>query len=119
LDWRVKVVKIFNVTITLFLLLGASISYAGSAKIMESEYGEKWPLSVQTGTLNCTPLGTLALVTFTANGITYAVNGTAKARAKQNGWREIDEIWKDNPNPKYGPKINISPIVEKGLSLCK
>jgi hypothetical protein len=111
--------KIFKLIVTFFLLLGASISYAGSAKITESEYGEKWPLSVQNGTLNCTPLGTLAIVTFTANGVTYAVNGTAKARAKQNGWREINEIWRDNPNPQHGPKINIGPIVEKGLSLCK
>lgn len=111
--------KVFGVIVTLFLLLGASVSYAGGANVTESEYGEKWPLSVQSGTLNCTSLGTLGIVTFTANGITYAVNGTAKARAKQNGWREINEIWRDNPNPQYGPKINIGPIVEKGLSLCK
>lgn len=96
-----------------------SISYAGGVQITESEYGEEWPLTAKEGTLNCTSLGTLGIITFTANGITYAVNGTAKARARQSGWREINEIWKDNPNPQYGPKINIAPLVQKGLSLCK
>jgi hypothetical protein len=100
-------------------LLPTPTRYHALDWLRPSEYGEKWPLTVQNGTLNCTPLGTLGIVKFTANGITYAVNGTAKARAKQNGWREIDEIWRDNPNPQYGPKINIGPIVEKGLSLCK
>lgn len=108
----------FKVTIALFFLLGLSISYARSVQITESEYGEGWPLTVQNGTLNCTPLGTLGIVTFNSNGITYAVNGTARARARQNGWREIDEIWRDNPNPQYGPKIYIGPLVQKGLSLC-
>jgi hypothetical protein len=32
-----KNVKVFNVIATLFLLLGASVSYAGSANITESE----------------------------------------------------------------------------------
>lgn len=88
-------------------------------QITESEYGEEWPLTVKEGTINCKSLGTLGIITFNANGIIYAVNGTAKARARQNGWREINEIWKDNPNPQYGPKINIAPLVQKGLSLCK
>ena len=107
-----------GVVTTLVLLLGTSVAYAGSANINESEYGEKWPLTVAGGTINCTPIGNLGIVTFTSNEKTYAVNGTARSRAKQNGWREIDEIWKANPSIP-GIKINISPVLDKGLSLCK
>ncbi len=106
------------VVATLALLLSIPIAYGGNADITESEYGQKWPLTVAGGTLNCIPIGNLGIVTFTSNGKTYAVNGTAMSRARQNGWREIDEIWKDNPSIP-GTKINISPVLDKGLSLCK
>ena len=39
-------------------------------------------------------------------------------QAKKNGWREIDEIWKANPGIP-GTKINMGPLLDKGLSLCK
>ncbi|HOW75701.1 MAG TPA: DUF2511 domain-containing protein [Candidatus Competibacteraceae bacterium] len=122
LGWLTKIwigLIFFWAIISLNTQKSTSISYAGGVEITESEYGEEWPLTVKKGTLNCTSLGTLGIITFTVNGITYAVNGTAKARARQNDWREINEIWRDNPNPQYGPKINIAPLVQKGLSLCK
>ena len=116
---EVKFVKIRLATIPFLLLfLGASFADAGSIMITESEFGERWPFTISRGTLSCTPSGKFGIVTFTANGKTYAVNGIAKGHAKQNGWREIDEIWKVNPSFP-GTKINMHPIIEKGLSLCK
>jgi len=103
---------------TSVLLLSTSFVHAGTASIAESEYGEKWPLTVTEGTLSCKPIGSLGIVTFTANGKTYAVNGTAMGQAKKNGWKEIDEIWKPNPSIP-GTRINMGPILDKGLSLCK
>ena len=81
---------------------------------------EKWPLTVQSGTLRCEPLSTMPkvkLVTFTSNGKTYAVNGIARGHAKKHGWRQIDEIWKADPKVP-GMKINIDLLIDRGLALC-
>jgi hypothetical protein len=75
---------------------------------------DEWPLTVSSGELGCERNA----VTFRANGITYAINGPAMARGKYLGWRDIREIWKDNPAIP-GTKINIGPMIEKGLLLCK
>ena len=110
-------IRLFTIPF-LLLVLGTSFVDAGSSVVItESEFGERWPFTISRGTLSCTPFGKHGIVTFTANGKTYAVNGLAKGRAKQNGWREIDEIWKANPSFP-GTKTDMHPIIEKGLSLC-
>jgi hypothetical protein len=69
--------------------------------------------------VECTPLGEkLHVLTFTAGGKTYGLNGTARNLEKQRGYADIREIWKDDPVDS-GAKINIGPIIEKGLSLCE
>ena len=110
--------RIFLVMIAALACSYVSTAYAGSARVTQSDFGSNWPLTVSNGTLSCSPLGDLGIVTFSANEKTYAVNGIAKGRAKQNGWRPIDEIWKANPTVP-GTKINIGPLIDKGLSLCK
>jgi len=111
-------IKLFTITF-LLLVLGASFVDTGSSVVItESEFGERWPFTIPSGTLSCTLfLEKYAMVTFTANGKTYAVNGIDKGHAEQKGWRKIDEIWKANPSFP-GTKINMHPIIEKGLSLC-
>ncbi|KLO45365.1 hypothetical protein ABH37_00790 [Mycobacterium haemophilum] len=74
-----------------------------------------WPLTVSEGTLACHPLGAhLGRVTFTSGGTTYWVNGTAKAAHK---YADLDDIWRDNPDIP-GTKINIGPLLDRGLALC-
>lgn len=76
-----------------------------------------WPLTVPEGTLLCAPYGVGGAqqsVTFVANRTMYAVNGTAKGTGQ---FEAIDSIWKDNPDIP-GTKVNIGPMLEKGLSLC-
>ena len=72
--------------------------------------GDAWPLSVEDGVLECDAFA----VTFTSNGQRYAVNGTARSAKR---WTEIDEIWLDNPHLE-GTKINIGPLLDRGLALC-
>jgi len=111
--------RIFLGVIAMITCSYFSLSHAGSAQVSQSDFGSNWPLTVSKGTLSCAPLGgDLGIVTFSENGKTYAVNGLAKGRAKQNGWRAIDEIWKANPSVP-GTKINIGPLIDRGLSLCK
>lgn len=87
-----------------------------TAHISESTFGSDWPFTVPSGMLGCKLLGNLHLVTFTANGVTYAINGTARSRLKQFDFRDSDEIWKRDPK---SPEMRVSSrIVEKGLALC-
>lgn len=76
-----------------------------------------WPFTVPEGTLLCAPYGVggnQQSVTFVANRAMYAVNGTAKGTGQ---FEDIDSIWKENPDIP-GTKVNIGPMLEKGLSLC-
>ena len=65
----------------------ATPAFAGSQNVSRSEFGDSWPLSVEDGVLACEAAGA---VTFTTNGVTYAVNGLAKSN---KAFANIDRIW--------------------------
>ncbi|MCB9441125.1 MAG: DUF2511 domain-containing protein [Mycolicibacterium sp.] len=75
-----------------------------------------WPLTVPDATLMCAGWGTggQKSVTLAADGKMYAVNGTAKS-TKQ--FEDLDAIWADDSTAP-GLKVNIGPLLTKGLSLC-
>ena len=84
----------------------------------ETRSDRPWPFTVSEGTLLCAPYGVggnQQSVTFVANRRMYAANGTAKGTDQ---FEDIDAIWKDNPDIP-GTKVNIGPILDKGLSLCR
>ena len=86
-----------------------------SITITESEFGAAWPFTVPSGELRCEN----GAVTFTVGSDLYGVNGTAKTRYKQDAnYRDISTIWKDDAKTP-GMKVDISPIIERGLGLCK
>ncbi len=105
--------------------------YEPRGLMSRDEYGDRWPLTVDEGIVECIPW---SAVVFHARGETYAVNGLALGRRDEEGWRDIAEIWRDNPNyfePQTiddviqlsragatGPKVDISPVLNTGLSLC-
>lgn len=80
--------------------------------ISKQEFGEDWPLTVDHGTLGC--YETYGIVFTAPDGIEYTVNGTAKSA---DDLKEIDEIWADDPQID-GAKINIGPLIDRGLELC-
>ena len=82
------------------------------ALMTSDELGEDWPLTVDEGIVRCEGAGE---VYFEADGTTYAVNGTARGASDAP---EIDQIWADDPEIK-GLKINIGPIIDRGLELCE
>jgi hypothetical protein len=61
------------------------------------------------------------IITFKTRNKTYAINGLASSR----GYKDIDEIWKDDPR-KQGmehsgnliTKVDLGAIISKGLELC-
>lgn len=89
---------------------------SGEAEISEAGFGKAWPFTVPSGVLRCKLLGELHLVTFSVGNVTYAVNGTARGRLKEYGFRDSDEIWKREPG---APEMRVSStIVRDGLTLC-
>ncbi len=86
--------------------------------VSRADYGNAWPLTVESGTLRCEEPGA---VTFTSDedGTTYSVNGTAEGMAEASGWQNIRPIWADDPNPTMeGLEISIGPLIDDGLALC-
>jgi hypothetical protein len=84
--------------------------------VMASEYGERWPLTVARGELQCLPPNQ---VVFINESRIYALNGMARNRMESRGWRDIQDIWQDDPNLDGTPKMPISALVERGLSFCE
>jgi hypothetical protein len=78
--------------------------------VSQSNFKGIWPLTVEEGTLLCNKNA----VTFkTKDGKVYGVNGTAKTRGAQ----PIEPIWANDPELP-GTKLNLSDLLQKGLSLC-
>jgi Protein of unknown function (DUF2511) len=73
-------------------------------EINKSEYAKGWPLAMAQGRLRCEGAGAVIL---TVRGTDYAVNGMAS-----NRYRPIQAVMTD-------PKIDIGPIISRGLTLCK
>ncbi len=82
-----------------------------SGDVSRAEFGDDWPLTVEAGELLCIDQA----VVLDTGGITYAVNGTAKDRADESGWQDIEAIWADGD---AGLKKDIGPLIERGLALC-
>lgn len=112
--------KRFSTLLALLFISNAVV--AGSEVIDKASFDKEWPLTVDSGTLSCEQVPGVRsgqLVTFTTQGKTYAVNGTAKGHAKNRGWiEEIRPIWKDHPDVP-GLKIPISSLIDRGLQLCR
>ncbi len=88
---------------------------SSEVKITNQEFGSAWAFTVDEGILSCRGSKGIGEVLFTANGKTYAVNGTAKGSKK---YLSIDDIWVADPSIS-GAKKNISPFIERGLKLCQ
>lgn len=94
---------------------GDSPAGGSPGELTRSEYGKKWPLAVDHGTVRCEGSGGVGEVIFTdPNGIEYGVNGLAS-----NDYTPIDSIWRSEPGlEKYGLKVSMDPIINAGLKLC-
>jgi hypothetical protein len=101
-------------TTTLSLQERSERSNDGTLSVSKADFGDDWPLTVEGGLLSCR--GGSAIV-FGSGGDAYAVNGTARGRAADNGWLDIDAIWAPNPEIP-GTKKDIGPLIDLGLSLC-
>ena len=91
------------------------------------EYGNDWPLTVDSAKLCCR----FQAVWVQVNGKRYGVNGTSGAILKRHGYQSLDfnDIWKDHPDREKwieelgngeesaGWKISIHRLIQDGLAL--
>jgi hypothetical protein len=91
----------------------ALLEGSNSKEVSREDYGEKWPLTVKSGVLACSG----SAVTFKANGVIYALNGTALTQKK---WVNIAQIQADDPSSPPGIKWkkSVDPLIKDGLKLC-
>jgi hypothetical protein len=121
-----------NSKIFFSLLTLISCNSFAAVQLTENNFAGEWPFTIESGVLDCKD----ASITLEYHDIKYAINGIAKAK----GFAEVDSIWKDDPafyelakaikksdesiedviTQMGGPtKINIGPIIQLGLKLCK
>lgn len=96
-----------------FLLIMAFSGWLSSrpqgVEVTRADMGDDWPLTVESGYLDCDDYGR---ITFTVDGNTYGVNGSA-----QDKYQGIDSIWTDRTDIE-GLKVDIGPLIERGQDLC-
>lgn len=94
------------------IVLLASSGGCGSdgIPVSSTEYGERWPFTVASGTLRCDRDGPRQYVTLdTGKGIYYALNGSAKSF----GYPDSADILKSG---KTG--ADLQPLIQRGLTAC-
>ena len=78
--------------------------------VTRADFGEKWPFTVNAGSVVCD----MSLVTFLSGRERYALNFPGK-----NGvYASVEEIRATNPAIP-DTKIGLGPIIDFGLSLCR
>lgn len=81
-------------------------------EVSADQFGDKWPLTVDKGTLHCEPP---TRIVFTApDGQKYGVNGSAA-----NDYISILEITKDTENMGYKFKMSPNILIDEGMKLCE
>ena len=84
------------------------------ALMTQEQLGREWPLTVDQGIVRCEGAGE---VYFETGGTAYLVNGTAQGASDGP---EIDPIWADDTSVQgFKAKINVGPIIDRGLELCE
>jgi hypothetical protein len=101
--------------VTLVSVVGLSLGFTAGLillpdqpegiEVNQSQYAMHWPFEVEQARLRCEGKGAVIM---NLRGTDYAVNGMAAS----NRYRPIQAVIID-------PKIDIGPIISRGLTLCK
>lgn len=101
-----------NITLIIAaLLLSACGSEPKTLAITSAQYGDKWPLTVEKGTLSCEPLDRIIFTT--SEGQRFGVNGSASSNQLS-----ILEIAKETENLGVKFKMDTSFLIDEGMKLC-
>lgn len=105
------------------LALMAALAFSATAiagakvrTVSSDEFGDVWPFTVDSVDLLCDGPSPKALAR-TADGIIYALNGSARTIAKSRGWADGQDITKPNPSMP-AIKMDYSNFVQIAQDLC-
>ncbi len=113
----------FVVALALILVTGcgddnSTTIHDNSRIITEADYGDAWPLTVPEATLICeAPVSVILKV----GSNYYGVNGigtTYVEREYPSNSGDLESIWRADPGGII-PRMNIGPLIDDGLELCK
>lgn len=94
----------------------APSAHADTISVTATEYGDKWPFTVDSVTLSCRNYA--AVLIQSSNGTTYWLNGKASSQFKElPSWKEIAK-----PDTRYGDGAVMSlprDMIQRGLGLCR
>jgi Protein of unknown function (DUF2511) len=79
--------------------------------VSRAQYGDAWPLTVESGVLRCEP--GQAVVFRAPDGSDYGVNGPSL----DDSYHHIEAIWAADPTG-VSPKLSLGPLIQAGLALC-
>ena len=90
--------------------------------VTRAEFGADWPLTVDGGTLRCkfpdSERPQMHALLIEVGSDSYALNGVARTHAARNGWRDVEAVWRDNPQIP-GTKVAVTPLIERAEALCR
>lgn len=144
----IKTIKMKTIKLIFFSLLfvifnacksdNGGLNVLNEKKITSSEYGEKWPLTIDEGILQCIQFEVEGINPEILRGIvlktdnkTYSVNGVAVTHGVDFGFEEISTITKVDEKTKKEMmsvgvsekdatiKMDIGFLLEEGQKLCK
>lgn len=98
-------------------LFSTVVLAAGPQLISADDYGTAWPFTVEEMHLSCLP-GNAVVVMDSETGAMYPLNGIARSKASALALEPLDKVWRADPN-NSGAKVDLGPLIEKGLQLCK
>ncbi len=94
--------------LVLTIAITAACSERNSREVSRSEFGERWPFTVDRGVVRCDNNA----ITFATDGNVYAVNGVAKSR----GIAAIEPIWRaTHVRMNYEPLTRIAVAERKAV----
>lgn len=104
--------KFISALCAAFLSACSSTPEYKTVEVTADQFGDKWPLTVDKGSLHCEPP---TRIVFTApDGQKYGVNGTASL-----DYVTILEITKDQENLGHTFKKDVTNLIEEGMKLCE
>ncbi len=104
--------------LVLVLALAMGCGASNAMTVNEADYDNAWPLTIPEATLICEPVDAVFLE---VDGLYYGGNGFGSMYIKREhplAHRDLESIWRPDPRG-INPRMNISPLLDGGLKLCK
>lgn len=85
--------------------------------ISATDFADAWPFTFEEAYVAC-HAGNAVTVMDAESGRMYPLNGAASGKARALGLDDLQSVLLDNPEIP-GTKVSVSPVIEKGLTLCQ